>query len=152
MTNTTTIDLLLQRMIEDIVARQRGLACRKSHVRAYKRFAAWLQRSPDTATADEIRLFQVHLAETGVGICTRNNTMTGLRFLFRVTLRRHDLAAEIYHLKEPQKVPMILNAEETKRLLAMAGSLRDRLMLSLGYGAGLRSSEILRLKVRIDMS
>jgi integrase/recombinase XerD len=90
----------------------------------------------------------VHLAETGVGICTRNNTMTGLRFLFRVTLRRHDLAAEIYHLKEPQKVPMILNAEETKRLLAMAGSVRDRLMLSLGYGAGLRSSEILRLKVK----
>jgi site-specific recombinase XerD len=65
-----------------------------------------------------------------------------------VTLRLLDLAAEIYHLKEPQKVPMILNAEETKRLLAMAGSLRDRLMLSLGYGAGLRSSEILRLKVK----
>src|SRR5262245_29939852 len=72
--------------------------------------------------------------------------MTGLRFLFRVTLRRHDLAAEIYHLKEPQKVPMTLNTEETKRLLAMAGSVRDRLMLSLGYGAGLRSSEILRLQ------
>ena len=148
MTIDSTVDQLRQRMIEDIVARKRGLACQKSHLRAYKRFAAWLQRSPDTTTADEIRLFQVHLAETGVGICTRNNTMTGLRFLFRVTLRRHDLAAEIYHLKEPQKVPMILNAEETKRLLAMAGSLRDRLMLSLGYGAGLRSSEILRLKVK----
>src|SRR5258708_5399129 len=83
MTNTTTVDQLRQRMIEDIVARKRGLACRKSHLRAYKRFAAWLQRSPDTATADEIRLFQVHLAETGLGICTRNKTMTGLRFLFR---------------------------------------------------------------------
>jgi integrase/recombinase XerD len=148
MTIDSTVDQLRQRMIEDIVARKRGLACQKSHLRAYKRFSAWLQRSPDTATADEIRLFQVHLAETGVGICTRNNTMTGLRFLFRVTLRRHDLAAEIYHLKEPQKVPMILNADETKRLLAMASSVRDRLMLSLGYGAGLRSSEILRLKVK----
>lgn len=148
MTIDSSIDQLRQRMIEDIVARKRGLACQKNHLRAYRRLAAWLQRSPDTATADEIRLFQVHLAETGVGICTRNNTMTGLRFLFRVTLRRHDLAAEIYHLKEPQKVPMILNAEETKRLLAMAGSVRDRLMLSLGYGAGLRSSEILRLKVK----
>lgn len=148
MTMDSTLDPLRQRMIEDIVARKRGLACQKSHLRAYKRFAAWLQRSPDTATADEIRLFQVHLAETGVGITTRNNTMTGLRFLFRVTLRRYDLAAEIYHLKEPQKVPMILNADETKRLLAMADSLRDRLMLSLGYGAGLRSSEILRLRVK----
>jgi site-specific recombinase XerD len=148
MTMDSTLDPLRQRMIEDIVARKRGLACQKSHLRAYKRFAAWLQRSPDTATADEIRLFQVHLAETSVGITTRNNTMTGLRFLFRVTLRRYDVAAEIYHLKEPQKVPMILNADETKRLLAMADSLRDRLMLSLGYGAGLRSSEILRLRVK----
>ena len=148
MTIDITLDPLRQRMIEDIVARKRGLACRKSHLRAYKRFAAWLQRSPDTATADEIRAFQFHLAETGVGISTRNNTMTGLRFLFRVTLRRHDLAAEIFHLKEPQKVAMILNAEEMKRLLAMADSLRVRLMLSLGYGAGLRSAEILRLRVR----
>ena len=64
MTIDSTVDQLRLRMIEDIVARKRGLACRKSHLRAYKRFAAWLQRSPDTATADEIRLFQVHLAET----------------------------------------------------------------------------------------
>jgi len=147
-TDATTIDLLRQRMIEDMTARKLGPASQKSRLRAYKRFAAWLQRSPDTATADDIRLFQLHLAETGVGTVTRNATMTGVRFLFRVTLRRHDLAAEIYHLKEPQKVPMILNADETKRLLAMTGSLRDRLMLSLGYGAGLRSSEILRLKVK----
>ena len=136
MTIDITADQLLQRLIEDIVARQRGPGCQKSHVRAYKRFAAWLQRSPDTATADDIRLFQLHLAETSVGITTRNNTMTGLRFLFKVTLRRHDLSAEIYHLKEPQKVAMILNAEETKRLLACAFSLRDQLMISLGYGAG----------------
>ena len=148
MTIDITFDQLCQRMIEDIVARKRGLACQKSHVRGYKRFAGWLQRSPDTATADEIRQFQLHLAETGVSISTRNSTMTGLRFLFRVTLRRHDLAAEIFHLKEEQRVPLILSADETKRLLAMAGSLRDRLMLSLGYGAGLRSSEILRLKVK----
>jgi site-specific recombinase XerD len=148
MFDPTTPDPLCQRMLEDIVARTRGAACQKSHVRAYKRFAAWLQRSPDTATADDLRAFQLHLAKTHVGICTRNNTMTGLRFLFRVTLRRHDLAAEIYHLKEPQKVAMILNGEEMKRLLAMADSLRIRLMLSLGYGAGLRSAEILRLRVK----
>jgi integrase/recombinase XerD len=148
MTIDNTADHLRQRFIEDIVARKRGVACQKSHLRAYKRFAAWLKRSPDTSTADEIRLFQLHLAETNVGITTRNNTMTGLRFLFKVTLRRHDLSAEIYHLKEPQKVSMILNADETKRLLACAFSLRDRVMLSLGYGAGLRSSEILRLKVK----
>ena len=148
MTDNTPIDLLCQRMTEDMTARKLGPASQKSRLRAYKRFAAWLQRSPDTATADDIRLFQLHLAETGVGTVTRNATMTGLRFLFRVTLRRHDLAFEIYHIKEPQKVPLILNQDEAKRLLAMADTLRNRLLLSLGYGAGLRAGEIVRLKVK----
>ena len=148
MTDPTTIDLLCQRMIEDMTARTLGPASQKSRLRAYKRFTAWLQRSPDTATADDIRLFQLHLAETGVGTVTRNATMTGLRFLFRVTLRRHDLAFEIYHIKEPQKVPLVLNQDETKRLLAMADTLRNRLLLSLGYGAGLRAGEVVRLKVK----
>jgi site-specific recombinase XerD len=65
-----------------------------------------------------------------------------------VTLRRHDLAFEIYHIKEPQKVPLVLNQDETKRLLAMADTLRNRLLLSLGYGAGLRAGEVVRLKVK----
>jgi len=148
MTDTTTTDTLRQRMIEDMTARNHGPASQKNHLRAYRRFAAWLRRSPDTALADEIRAFQLHLAETGVGTSTRNQTMTGLRFLFRVTLRRHDLAFEIYHLKEPQKVPLILNQDETKRLLAMSDTIRNRLLLSLGYGAGLRAGEVLRLKVK----
>jgi integrase/recombinase XerD len=148
MTDTTTIDLIRQRMIEDMTGRILGPASHKTRLRAYKRFIAWLQRSPDTATADDVRLFQLHLSETGVGTVTRNATMTGLRFLFRVTLRRHDLAAEIYHLKEPQKVPLILNQDETKRLLACTHTLRNRLLLSLGYGAGLRAGEVVRLRVK----
>jgi integrase/recombinase XerD len=71
-----------------------------------------------------------------------------LRFLFRVTLRRHELAFEIYHIKEPQKVPLILDQDEAKRVLAMAHTLRNRLLLSLGYGTGLRGGEIVRLKVK----
>jgi hypothetical protein len=67
-----------------------------------------LKRSPDTATAEEIRLFQLHLIETRVSICNRSRIMTGLRFLFRVTLRRLDLAAEIYNVKEPQKIPLVM--------------------------------------------
>ena len=148
MTIDSTSDQLRQRFIEDMTARQRGPASQKSHLRAYDRFSAWLQRSPDTATADEIRQFQLHLAETGVSIITRNATMTGIKFLFRVTLRRHDLVAEVYHLNEPQKVALILNQDEMDRLLAMAGCLRDRLLLSLGYGAGLRAGEVLRLRVK----
>src|SRR5215470_8224664 len=72
--------------------------------------------------------------------------MTGVKFLFRVTLRRHDLAAEIYHLKQEQKLPLTMSPAEAERLLAMAHSLRDHVMLSLGYGYGLRAGEIVRLK------
>ena len=73
--------------------------------------------------------------------------MTGVRFLFRVTLRRHDLAAEIYHLKEPRKVPVVMSQDEIKRLLAMAATVKLRTMLSLAYGCGLRAGEVVRLKV-----
>jgi integrase/recombinase XerD len=74
--------------------------------------------------------------------------MTGLRFLFRVTLRRLDLAAEIYHIREPQKIPLVMRPDETKRLLAVASSLKARILLSLGYGCGLRAGEVVRLKVK----
>ena len=74
--------------------------------------------------------------------------MTGLRFLFRVTLRRLDLAEEVYHIREPQKLPLVMSVDEMKRLLAVASSLKARVLLSLGYGCGLRASEIVRLKVK----
>ena len=83
-----------------------------------------------------------------MSICNRNRIMTGVRFLFRVTLRRHDLAAEVYHLKEPQKLPLVMSPDETKRLLAMASNLKVRVLLSLGYGCGLRAGEVVRLKVK----
>ena len=143
---TDAISPLRQRMIEDMTARQLHAATQKSHIRACKRFAAFLKRSPDTATADDIRRFQLHLAESGPSICHRNRTMTGLRFLFRVTLRRLDLAAEIYHIKEPQKIPLVMSADETRRLLAVAKTLKARVLFALGYGCGLRASEVVRLK------
>src|SRR5471032_1688081 len=146
--STDTVSPLRQRMIEDMNARKLGAGTHKGHIRSCKRFAAFLKRSPDTATAEDIRLFQLHLAETDVSICNRNRTMTGLRFLFRVTLRRLDLAAEIYNLREPQKIPLVISQDETRRLLAVASSLKVRVLLSLGYGCGLRAGEVVRLKVK----
>src|ERR1017187_8300709 len=93
-------------MIEDMNARKLCAQTQRGHIHSCKRFAAFLERSPDTATAEDIRRFQLHLAETGTSICNRNRIMTGLRFLFRVTLRRLDLAAEIYYIREPQKIPL----------------------------------------------
>ena len=147
MSKTDTVSPLRQRMIEDMAARKLDPHTQRSHIYSCKRFAAWLKRSPDTATADEVRLFQLHLVEDGASICNRNRIMTGVRFLFRVTLRRHDLAAEIWHMKEPQKLPPVLSPEEVKRVLTMATSLKARAMLSLAYGCGLRASEVARLRV-----
>lgn len=146
MSKTNTVSPLRQRMIEDMVARKLNPHTQRSHIYSCQRFAAWLKRSPDTATADEVRGFQLNLIESGASICNRNRIMTGVRFLFRVTLRRHDLAAEVWHIKEPQKLPPVLSPEEVKRVLTLATSLKARAMLSLAYGCGLRAGEVVRLR------
>lgn len=145
--NPTPTTPLRLRMIADMSARNLGPASQTSHLRACKRFAAWLGRSPETAEPDDVRDFQQHLMEIGTSICTRNQTMTGVKFLFRVTLRRHDLAAEVFSLKEPVKVPLVLSRNEISRILAMAPSIKARAMLSLAYGCGMRAGEVVRLKV-----
>ena len=105
MMDPTSISPLRQRMIEDMTARGLSRQTQRGHILACKRFAAYLKRSPDTATAEDVRLFQLQLMENGLSIQNRNRTMTGVRFLLRVTMRRHDLAAEVFHMKEPQKNP-----------------------------------------------
>src|SRR3974377_2484376 len=146
--STDAFTSLRQRMIEDMNARKLGAHSQRSHISSCKRFAAFLKRSPDSATPADVRRFPLHLAETGLSICNRNRIMTGVKFLFRVTLRRLDLAAEIYHLREPQKIPQVMSPDETRRLLAVASNLKVRTLLSLGYGCGLRAGEVVRLKVR----
>src|SRR6516165_6638540 len=145
---TTAVSPLRQRLIEDMNARKLCAGTQRGHISSCKRFAAFLKRSPDTARREDIRRFQLHLAETGMSICSRNRIMTGLRFLFRVTLRRLDLAEEVYHIREPEKLPLVMSADEIKRLLAVASGLKTRVLLSLGYGCGLRAREIVRLKVK----
>lgn len=147
-TTQITPNALLQRLAEDVAAHKRGPASLKQNLCAYHRFAAWLGRSPETATAEDVRSFQHYLADQKLIISTRNATMSGLRFLFRVTMRRHDLAAEVFHLKEPQKVPLTLDQAEVRRLLLMAANPRDRMLLSLGYGTGMRAGEVPRLRVK----
>jgi integrase/recombinase XerD len=146
MSETNTVSPLRQRMIEDMAARKLTPHTQRSHIYSCKRFAAWLKRSPDTASPDEVRHFQLHLIESGTSICNRNRIMTGVRFLFRVTLRRHDLAAEVWHIKEPERLPPVLSPEEVKRVLTMATSLQAQAMLTLAYGCGLRAGEVVRLR------
>jgi integrase/recombinase XerD len=118
---TDTVSPLRQRMIEDMNSRKLCAHTQRGHIHSCKRLAAFLKRSPETVTCEDLRRFQLHLADAGVSICTRNCIMTGLRFLFRVTLRRLDLAEEVYHIREPQKLPAVMSVDEIKRLLAVAG-------------------------------
>jgi site-specific recombinase XerD len=136
--STTSVSPLRQRMIEDMSLRNLAPRTQEAYIRGCKKLAAFLRRTPDTATAEDIRLFQLHLAEQGVSICTRNRTMT---------LRRSEIADQIEYIAEPQKIPLVLSPEEVRRLLAAAPGFKYRLLLSLTYGCGLRASEVVSLKI-----
>ena len=147
MTTTITVSPLRQRMIEDMVARNLGPGTQRGHEPNIEPMAAFLKRSPETATPDDVRGFQLHLIDSGASVHNRNRIMTGVKFLLKVTLRRHDLVAEIYHLREPQKIAIVLSPGEVGRVLANAPSLKARCMLTISYGCGLRAGEVTRLKV-----
>ena len=83
MSKTNTVSPLRQRMIEDMAARKLNPHTQRSHISSCKRLRRLAQRSPDTATADEVRRFPLHLIESGASICNRNRIMTEVRFLFR---------------------------------------------------------------------
>src|SRR5262249_4901319 len=129
--STGAITALRQRMIEDMNARKLGAHSQRSYIHICRRFAAFLKRTPDTARPGDVRRCQLHLGEPGMSICNRTRIMPGVKFLFRVTLRRPDLAAEIYRLREPQKIPLVMSPDETRRLLAVASSLKVRVLFSL---------------------
>jgi integrase/recombinase XerD len=142
-----TISQLRQRMIDDMTARQLGPQTQRHYIRGCKRFAAFLGCSPETASADDIRRFQLDLAGSGLTISHRNGIVAGVKFLFRVTLRRHDLAAEFYQVREPRRIPPVMSPDEIGRLLAATHTLKLRVMLALAYGCGLRAGEVVRLRV-----
>ncbi|MEQ1614742.1 MAG: tyrosine-type recombinase/integrase [Hyphomicrobiaceae bacterium] len=147
MKTPTNCSPLRLRMIEDMTARNLGPASQRGNIHACKLFASFLGRSPETATPDDVRNFQRYLIDCGKSIHHRNRIMTGVKFLFRVTLRRHDLVAEIYHIREPQKIAEVLAPAEIERILANAPSFKARVMLNIGYGCGLRGGEVSRLRV-----
>jgi site-specific recombinase XerD len=147
MTKKHSISPLRQRMIEDMRLRKLSPKTQRNYIRAVKKLTQFLGRSPDTASAEDLRRFQLHLVEAGVSSITLNATITGLRFFFEVTLDRHDALAKMSRVYEPRKLPVVLSAEEVTRLLEAAGSLKYKAALSVAYGAGLRASEVVHLKV-----
>ena len=142
-----SISSLRQRMIEDMTMRKLNPKTQSGYIRAVRKLARFLGRSPDTATPEELRCFQLHLVEAGVSSITLNATITGLRFFFEETLNRHDALTRMSRVYEPRKLPVILSVEEVTRLIEAAGGLKYKAALSIAYGAGLRASEVVHLKV-----
>ena len=141
------ISPLRQRMIEDMSLRHFGEKTQKDYIRAVKNLTAFLQRSPDTASNEDLRLFQLQLAENRVGAPTMNSTVSALRFFFTVTLDRADAVRHLTFVHEPRKLPVVLSPEEVARFLEAAPGVKYKAAFSAAYGAGLRVSEVASLKV-----
>lgn len=135
------------RMLEDMAMRGLREATQRDYIRFVRAFAAFLGRSPDTASAEDVRRFQVHQAETGVQAPTINGSVSALRFLFTVTLDRPDLGRRLVLARYQRKLPTVLSVEEVGRLLEAAPGAKYRAALGTAYGAGLRVSEVASLKI-----
>jgi len=144
--STPVISPLRQRMIEDMGMRKMRERTQEAYIRGVRRLARFLGRSPDTATAEELRRFQLHLVKAGVSPITLNATLTAVKFLFQVTLDRPQLVAKIRQVRVEQKLPVVLSREEVARLIQSAENLKHQTALSLAYGAGLRAGEVVALK------
>ena len=141
------ISPLRQRMLDDMNMRRFVPDTQREYIRAVKKLASFLGRSPDTATPEELRAFQLHLTETGVQPPTINATVTALRFFFKVTLDRPETTRHVVFVYEPRKLPRVLSPEEVLRLLEAAPGPKHKAALSVAYGAGLRAMEVVALKV-----
>ncbi len=140
---------LRARMIEDMRIRGMGDKAQQAHIRAIKDFAGFLGHSPDTATPEELRAYQLHMTDTEVTPSVYNTRITALRFFFGMTCGREEMKRYIQFRTEPRKLPAVLSAEEVSELLAVAPGpgLKYRAALSISYGAGLRASEVCNLTV-----
>jgi len=145
--NTAPISPLRQRMQHDMMMRGLGPHTQKDYVRHVKRLAAFLGRPPDTATEEDLRRFQLMQHESGVRPTTINSTVSALRFLYTVTLKRRDLSRSLVVTRIVPRLPEVLSVEEAARLLQAAPGIKYKAALGVAYGAGLRVSEVAHLKV-----
>jgi len=142
-----TISPLRRRMIEDMTVRGFRAATQRGYIATLKSFTVFLGRSPETAVAEDLRRFQVHLRTNGASATAMNAAVSALRFFFGVTLGRDDANRGLTTVREPRKVPVVLSPAEVARLLDAAPGLKYRAALSVAYGAGLRAAEVVSLKV-----
>ena len=145
--NTKPVSPLRQRMLEDMALRKLAPKTQSNYLRAVINFTCFLGRAPDTASPEDLRRYQLHLVNTGTTSISLNAAITALRFFFGVTLERPEALAKMSTVREPRKLPVVLSCEEVARLIAAAGKPKYQAVLSVAYGAGLRASEVVALKV-----
>ena len=144
---TQRISPLRRRMIDDMRMRKLSDKTQRHYIRAVRQFAGFLGRSPDTAGVEDLRRYQLHLVDNGISPISLNAAITGLKFFFEVTLDHGELMYKMRPVRVPQTLPVVLSREEVSRLIAAAGNLKHQTALSVAYGAGLRASEVVALKV-----
>jgi site-specific recombinase XerD len=141
------ISPLRQRMLDDMRMRKFGDKTQLDYVRAVRHFTQYLGRSPDTASVEDLRNYQLHLVDHGTSPSSLNSAISGLKFFFNVTLDRPEAMAKMQPVHLPRKLPVILSPDEVKRLIAAAGNLKHQTALAVAYGTGLRVNEVVTLKV-----
>ena len=145
--STHTMSPLRQRMLDDMRMRKLAPKTQSHYLRAVRQFVGFLGRPPDTATVEDLRRYQLHLVDHGISPVSLNAAITGLKFFFDVTLDHADLMARMQPVRIPRTLPVILSRDEVARLIEAAGNLKHQTALSVAYGAGLRVSEVVALKV-----
>ena len=145
--STQPISPLRQRMTEDMQLRKLAPKTQTSYIRAVKKLADYLGHSPDTATAEDLRQFQLHLTDKGTSRITINATITALRFFFEVTVGDKEVVNKLNTVPVPRRLPVVLSREEVARLLEATSNLKYKAAFSVAYGAGLRISEVVSLKI-----
>src|SRR5580698_3503740 len=148
MTNLSpSISPLRQRMMDDMRMRRLAPKTQANYLRAVRQFTVFLGRSPDTATVEDLRRYQLHLVDHGVSPISLNAAITGLKFFFGTTLGQEQLMAKMRPIYLPRTLPVILSRDEVGRLIAAASHLKHQTALAVAYGTGLRASEVVALKV-----
>src|SRR3954467_13237047 len=141
------VSALRARMIEDMIVRGLAEKTRSDYIRNVRMFAAFIGRSPDRATAEDLRRFQLHETQAGMQPPSVNSAVSALRFFFTVTLDRPDLARRLTVVRQPRRLPAVLSVEEVALVLQAAPGPKYKAALATAYGAGLRVSEVVALKV-----
>lgn len=145
--STQRISPLRQRMIDDMRMRNFSPSTQRNYIRSVRDFAAYLKRSPDQATAEELRQYLVHLTDNGISPTSYNACLPALKFFFQTTLDRPEVVRKLRTQPTPTRLPKVLSRDEVRRLLEATTSLKYKAAFSIAYGAGLRVSEVVNLKV-----